>query len=593
MSFPALQAMTETLAWTLLHFLWQGVLIGALYGAARQLSGAVRWRHAVALVALVAVLAAPVFTFAWLQDGAGTTALAPAAGLAPATAPAAVVAGGHAVDAVAQAATGDEAVSPMWALGLVAAWLLGALVIAAGLFSDWRLIRRAIRHGVEPPRELAALFARQMERVGIRRRVRLRLTARITVPGVYGILRPIILLPTALALSLPREQLEALLLHELAHIRRADCIANTLGLAARTLLYFHPVVHWICRDLERTRETLCDDLVVELEVDRIGYARALSTAEQFRQQVPVPLLTATGGELTERVHRILALPSERPGRRERVPLLAALTAIGVALVALGGQKTDALLALARPEFRVVYQTLMAPVPMAPQVPFNVDPVAIAMPRIVPGANFAPNEPALDAAIVAAPDLAVQSPTEAMTTTTDEPAGVSPAGAANAPMSPMIDPVLDDADTRFGAAALDSAPAARQASASTPVAAAALPDAVPADDRAADEASARPQLRSTRRVEPYYPSRALREGVEGSVTVAFRLDGEGRPVGTRVIEAEPAGVFEKATLDAFAKWRYEATAEHASGEFTQVFAFSLEDDEDERCVTRTGTRLCTR
>ena len=536
MSFPALQAVTETLAWTLLHFLWQGVLIGAVYGAARQLSGAVRWRHTVALVALIAVLAAPMATFAWLQGGAGSVTVIDTANVASA-----VPATTTAIAAVGESApvAADEGlISNAWSLALVAVWLLGALVITAGLVSDWRLIRRAIRHGVEPPKDLAALFARQMERVGLRRPVRLRLTARITVPGVYGLLRPVILLPTALALSLPREQLEALLLHELAHIRRADCIANVLGLTARTLLYFHPVVHWICRDLERTRETLCDDLVVELKVDRIGYARALSTAEEFRQQVPVPLLTATGGELTERVHRILALPSERNGKRDRAPLLAALTAIGVALVALAGQKTDALLSLARPEFRIVYQTLMAPELAAPQVSVSAGTPTIATPRI---ANIV--VPPAEDALVTAPDA------EAALTVADAPAlplADASAGTAfdsvGATPYPTSDPVLDADGATF--ASLSSLPSPGEVSAApVETLAAVAPQEQVSNDAdvsggdvaaEAESGAVASQLRSLRRVEPYYPSRALRERLEGSVTVAFRIDDDGSPVGARVV-----------------------------------------------------------
>src|SRR5690606_10840737 len=110
---------------------------------------------------------------------------------------------------------------------LVFTWFAGALAIAFRLLRDWRLLRGAIRTGSEPPPELLAMLDRQIRRIGLSRPVRLRLTARITTAGVYGWLRPVILLPTALALCMPRDQLETLLAHELAHIRRADFLSNS------------------------------------------------------------------------------------------------------------------------------------------------------------------------------------------------------------------------------------------------------------------------------------------------------------------------------------------------------------------------------
>jgi bla regulator protein blaR1 len=560
MALADLFELSNTLAWTLLHSLWQGLLVGALYGLGKRLSASVAWQHALALGGLLAMLALPAATFWWLLQhpaavaspvelAAGAAALA---GQAPA-----LVAG------AADAAGGGTA----WAFALVAAWLLGAAVISARLIGDWRLIRSAIREGTRPPAALQALLEEQMQRIGVTRSVRLRLTARITSAGVYGLLRPVVLLPTALALSLPRDQLEALLVHELAHIRRADFLANLLALLARTLLYFHPVVHWLCRDLERTRETLCDDLVVGLKVDRLKYARALSTAEQFRQQVPVPLLTATGGELSARVHRILALAPDRRRDQDRAPLLLALAAIVLSMLGLKGVAPEAPFAVARPDFRAAYQSLvLAPAPRlaTPALPLaeraRPDPIrplpavaGVAAATIdAPAANAAapnPVSPPMPPVVAPAPELAATAPEPLVS------AGLASLGSELAPALPAL-------------AAVDAAEATATAGTSQ---------------------AAPPRV--VRKSKPYYPRSARWQGIEGYVTLSYRLDASGAPVAVAVTAAEPAGQFEDAALSAFERWRFDPQSA-GTETWTQTFEFNLGEDAG-RCEAKLGSRICRR
>jgi TonB family protein len=560
MALADLLDLSNTLAWTLLHSLWQGLLVGALYGLGKRLSASVAWAHALALGGLLAMLAFPAATFWWLLQhpavGSGPVEIAGAAAAlaVPAT-----------VGAVELAGSGAGA---PWAFALVAAWLIGALVISVRLFGDWRLIRTAIREGTRPPAALQALLEEQMRRIGVTRAVRLRLTARITSAGVYGLLRPVILLPTALALTLPRDQLEALLVHELAHIRRADFLANVLALLARTLLYFHPVVHWLCRDLERTRETLCDDLVVGLKVDRLKYARALSTAEQFRQQVPVPLLTATGGELSARVHRILALAPDRRRDQDRAPLLLSLAVIVLSVLGLQGVAPDAPLAVARPDFRAAYLALVAapaPTPVAAAVPERVRPLLI-LPTPAADPLPAPTPATIEPQASAAADGAAVDP--------------SPLLPAPALTAPAPEPLVG---TALAALVADPVPTASLA---VPAPAAVT---VPPADPVADSGSTPP--RAVRRSKPYYPRAARWQGIEGHVTLGYRLDASGAPVSVSVIASEPAGQFEQAALAAFERWRFDAVGA-GDGSWTQTFEFNL-GDEAGRCEVKLGSRICRR
>lgn len=557
----ALTAFAHALAWTLLHFVWQGLLIGAGWQLLRRLSDSHRWRHACAMVALVACLAMPVATFLAVSTSADAPAAAVAAAAGGATSEASPAAPG----APAAAVAGDTR-SP-WALPLVALWLFGALLASLRLLADWRLLRRALREGREPPPALLELMHRQIRLLGITRTVRLRLTARISAPGVYGLLRPVILLPTALALGLPRDQVETLILHELAHVRRADLFSNVLILVARTLLYFHPVVHLVCRELERTRETLCDDLVVGLKVDPVKYARALSMAEQFRQAVPLPLLTATGGELTERVHRILDIDDGRRQRRDRAPLTITLAFAATALAGVNLLGPDPARDLARPDFVALYRVLapsQAPQPLAmpTTAPARPAPLRLALP--------APTAPA-EATAASAGAVAAAGTTAASATAPRPAAPELPSAPAVEPAPvPAFVPTLPDP-----AAALAATPPGPS-------------EAAPA--RVEPAAAATPVV--LRRVQPSYPRAARLQGLEGSVELAFSIDARGQPVDIEAVGGDDSvPAFETAAREAFRRWRFEVPADADAGvRHRQIFDFNLGPD-GQRCVMPIGTRIC--
>src|SRR5207244_9004560 len=102
------------------------------------------------------------------------------------------------------------------------------------------------------------------------------------VPSVVGLWRPVILMPLGVLASLPAEQVEAILLHELAHIRRWDYLVNLAQTAVEGLLFYHPAVWWVSAAVRAERENCCDDVVVEMACDRHGYAAALATLEKIR-----------------------------------------------------------------------------------------------------------------------------------------------------------------------------------------------------------------------------------------------------------------------------------------------------------------------
>ena len=104
----------------------------------------------------------------------------------------------------------------------------------------------------------------------------------VRVPTIVGCLRPVILLPASVVTGLPASHLDAVLAHELAHVRRHDYLVNVLQSLVETLLFYHPAVWWCSRQIRIEREHCCDDLVVEACGDRVVYAHALAQLEELR-----------------------------------------------------------------------------------------------------------------------------------------------------------------------------------------------------------------------------------------------------------------------------------------------------------------------
>ncbi len=311
----------EALGWTLFHFLWEGVLVALVLAAALWVSRSARVRYAAACLALVAMLAGFGFTFGRLlaQQEARITILGPR--LLPDaprdTSP----------DSGARPSPRLNASSLLaWFAPL---WMAGVLLFQVRAAAGWMGARRLRRTGVCCAHDgwqgrLNALAAR----LRVTRPVKLLESCLTDVPVAIGYLRPVILMPLGLVAGLPAGQVEFILIHELAHIRRHDYVANLLQAFAESLLFYHPAVWWISGVVRAERENCCDDWVLKMNGDAHEYAVALASLERNRHAVSEAALAATGGSLVKRIRRLL-YRSERP----RVVLAPVLTAGILALTA--------------------------------------------------------------------------------------------------------------------------------------------------------------------------------------------------------------------------------------------------------------------
>lgn len=323
---------------SLLHFLWQGAAIAGAFGAAdaylRRRRAGSRAHYALACGALAAMALLPVVTFARSgRDAAAVSSDASASSAAPAESPAVMRARARAsagpswsgfAQAVARQASEAK---PLF----VAAWMAGVLVLSIRLLAGWRLAGRLARRATRPARpELAETFAHLARRLAVSRPVRLLESASIHVPTALGILRPVVLVPVSVIAGLDPRQLEALLAHELAHVRRHDYLVNLLQSAVETLLFYHPAVWWVSDRIRRERENCCDDLAVAVSGDARTYAGALVELEERRGARTALVLAADGGDLFRRVARLLPGPAGRTEADSRSPRVAG----GIALAAL-------------------------------------------------------------------------------------------------------------------------------------------------------------------------------------------------------------------------------------------------------------------
>src|SRR5690606_32608654 len=158
-------------------------------------------------------------------------------------------------------------------------------------------------HAAAPlDRAFDAMLAMLRQRFGIVRSIRVLVSRHIDTPTLIGWVKPVILLPASVALGFPREQIELILAHELGHLRRYDHLVNPAQAVVETLFFYHPVVHWISRDIRNERELCCDALVLRLaNGEPREYARTLAALEELRQLPSALALAANGGELLERV----------------------------------------------------------------------------------------------------------------------------------------------------------------------------------------------------------------------------------------------------------------------------------------------------
>jgi beta-lactamase regulating signal transducer with metallopeptidase domain len=306
----------------LVRFTWQGLAIGLAAAVALQLARHAKpqARYAIAGLALLACALIPL---------AGV--LAHLAAYSP-TGPA-LAAGtpGEATDVGALRFVGNASRIDTLLPLIVALWAAGASVFCLRTLGGLAWIAR-LRAAPQPP--LQATWQARLDALALRfglRGVGLKLVDALDSPVVAGWWRPVVLLPTAIALRMPADAVEALLAHELAHVKRMDYLVNLLQRVVEALLFFHPVVWWLSRRVRIERELVADRLAADALGDARRLARALAVLSDLQatpRAHPHLAQAAHGGHLMSRIQQLLPRsPTQRlPAGRVALPLIGVAAA---------------------------------------------------------------------------------------------------------------------------------------------------------------------------------------------------------------------------------------------------------------------------
>lgn len=533
--------LVQAVGWSLVHFVWQAALVGVLYAVVRSLVPRGNMRYLAAMLALVVLAVLPAWTV-WHVTQV----------IAPPTTPesgAVVAAVGGPVAAVA-----DVARSPGWGLlfagalpWLVLAWACGVALLGARVFRQWRRLRALVQAATTSPVWQAR--AEQLgARMGLRRALRVLVSVRLATPTLVGWIRPVVVVPVAMLSRLPVEQVDLILAHELAHLRRLDHLANLFQVVLETVLFYHPVVHWISRDARNERELCCDALALQATGgQRRDFVAALAGLEELRSEHAELALAASGGVLAERAWFIAG--GAPPQQRSHAGLNATLVALLGAAIALGvawqqhadRARINDIMAANTSALR----NLLAMAPLSVTVPV-LPRIRPALAPVAPARNVTPPQPAAPRSLALEPTVTAPRVSSVMLVPT----------SAIAMELPAIVPAMATGD--------------------------APPAVVARAPRALHEVS------------PVYPPEALESGLQGDVEVRFTLDAAGSPRDLEVVHSSAAGQFDAAALQALSQWRFAPPAE-VGRSYRQAFTFRLGAAGGRGgatgCTVRTGTHIC--
>ncbi|HWY42467.1 MAG TPA: M56 family metallopeptidase [Candidatus Sulfotelmatobacter sp.] len=320
----------RTLGWSLLHFLWQGFALAAVASVAMTLFRRASTRYIVGVLTLLAMVASVATTFVLLLNSQSALQATEAA----ATPVVVFVQKTFLAQPVQPIIGGSPAVRSLSSQALpllVEFWLAGVLFFTlrtAGSLIYLERLRRAASISVAP--KLLAKCRELQTRLGLQRVIRFCECRWLDAPAVIGWFRPVVLLPVRALMGLSEDQIEAVIAHELAHIRRFDSFVNLFQVIAESLLFFHPAVWWLNKRVRTEREHCCDDVAIAACGNHLGYARALTTMEEWRG-APALGLAANGSPLAARISRILGLRHAAENRT--AGLGASFVCFGAALIA--------------------------------------------------------------------------------------------------------------------------------------------------------------------------------------------------------------------------------------------------------------------
>src|SRR5688572_24058275 len=428
--------MADALSASLLHFIWQGIVGAVFLGMVLSMlrRSTANARYAVSCIVLAALALAPLVTL-WIL-------LQP---VSPALKNSGLATGSNMAGTRVAIAQGSPITAPshetyQWILPI---WTFGVFLFALRLAWAGGHAARLRRRGTPADWSIDSVVADLAGRLGVRRKLRVLMSSIAEVPSVVGWIRPVILLPASVAVGLTPQQLEALLAHEIAHIRRHDYFVNILQMIVETILFYHPAVWWVSSRIRYERELCCDDLAVHSCGNAVSYARALAQLERLRPAVPTLILGSANGPLLYRIQRLLGTVRNESGPSRLLcaaGLLVGMTCLGLVLNNARAEEPPLPVSLLSESRELVFQEAPAavpPVPPRPPAPTPPPPEPTPAPAVViaPLPPAPPAQPAPARLLQVPPGTAPPAPSRPAAPATPAPARLLQVPPGTAPPAP--------------------------------------------------------------------------------------------------------------------------------------------------------------
>jgi bla regulator protein BlaR1 len=306
------EALVSAFGWTLVHSLWQGALLALIASIGfyflRKSPASLRYNLGIGTLCLQVIASLATFSFYYLNSSEKALAT--------------VVRSSTQVVTDWKTLTYEVSLTTKLQLWLtthiqelVICWLIGAFVLILRFLGGW-IYTEHLRHNsrLVMNKEWRARFGVLTAKLKIYQSIELKESAKILTPMVIGTLQPVVLIPIGLLTGFPTSQIEAILAHELAHIRRYDYLVNMLQSFVEVVFFFHPALWWLSERVRIEREHCCDDLAVEVCGDRISLAHALVGIAEWKTNHSLAMAFASKKPLLlQRVKRVMGI-TPKPAR---------------------------------------------------------------------------------------------------------------------------------------------------------------------------------------------------------------------------------------------------------------------------------------
>ena len=343
------EQLVHALGWTIIHSLWQGALIGLLVALLMIFlqRNTARLRYFIYSLSLVIFAGLAMITFissyySYVPDRQEDTFIAANIHLSLSQEESSAAISDNAGKSVAQAYL--EAFSAYCRANMpliVMIWLMGMLISMLRFLGGYALVRRYRTHRVmEADDKWKKRFKTLAGQLRVSRSIRLLESALVKVPMAIGYLRPVVLVPLGAFSAVPPEQMEAILVHELAHIYRRDYLVNMLQSLLEAIFFYHPVVWWLSGNIRNERENICDDIAITITGNTMEFAKALTNIQEMNLTAPGLAAGLSGknkNRLLCRIRRLVHKPKTHSGFAE------GFIAAGIFMISLAGLSAAAMI----------------------------------------------------------------------------------------------------------------------------------------------------------------------------------------------------------------------------------------------------------